>query len=366
MPESESDEGSSKSTSPDSQPRPRARTSISENSALTVFTNGHHKPAQKHNIAHRKQGHPYVVPRHPLHGSNASANRSVDNLLHLNNVDALHSDSHIKDSIVSAQQEKQRQVKSEHASPTIASNNLEQLNTQLPPLDISNFDFNDYNAPLSADPFGYLNDFDQTAQFGIVPNTYTDWSLYPGLDFNNNGNHEANSNFAISNYSLAPSFSGFDYTNMEAQPALTTTSTSGDLSEVEDNLYIGGPTRPQQIQKYGSDYNSEMGEDFFRFTMAQNYGNMAAQNPNQNPPLQPTSNTGSTIDFDQLLKDEQNHSFGFNTGIPVTYTEPEKQYIPQTFDAFSIPVDETESSWYWNQPVDQRESNSVPHDPTWL
>lgn len=280
-------------------------------------------------------------------------------------MDTLHNDSHIKDSIVSAQQE-QRRVKSEHASPTIPTTTLEQLNTQLPPLDINNFDFNDYNAPLSADPFGYLNDFEQP-QFsaGIVPSTYTDWSLYDGLHFNNNGN-QTNSNFAISNYSQAPSFSGFDFSSMEAQPALTTTSTSGDLSEVEDPLYIGGPTRPQQIQKYGSDYNSDMGEDFFRFTMAQNYANMAQSQNNQNPPLHTASNNHSGIDLDQLLKDES-QAYAFNTGLPVTYAEPDK-YIPQTFEAFSIPVDEpTESAWFNFMPQhDQTGSDRVPHDNTWL
>ncbi len=350
VPESESDEGS-KSTSSSSS-RPRAQTHQSENSALTVLTNGHHKPAHKHNLAHRKQGHPYVVPRHPLHGVSASgvANRSVDNLAQLSSVDALHNGSQIKDSIVSAQQE-QRQVRSEHASPLLPNSNLEQLHTQLPPLDIDAFDF---NAPLSADPYNFfpeLRDMDQSIFSAGFAATPIDWSHYPGLDFNNDNNH-TNSNFAISNYSQAPSFSRFDYNNMEPQPALTTTSTSGDVSEVEDGLYLGNPS----YQKYGSDYSD--------WNMSQNY----------TPPMsQPLGHGGSGIDLDELLRAEsESQNFVFNTALPVTYGEPEK-HNPQTYDnansGFTIPVDEAESGWYdWgNQPDLSRQNGSgVPLENPWL
>lgn len=233
---------------------------------------------------------------------------------------------------------------------------MEHLNTQLPPLDINNFDF---NAPLSAESYGFFPELDQPL-FSANP---IDWSHYHGLDFNNNSN-EANSNFAISNYSQAPSFSGFDFSSMGGpQPALTATSTSGEQSEVEDALWMGGPTRPQQIQKYGSDYNSDMGEDFFRFTMAQNYSNMSQT---QNRPLHSGSNTHSGIDLDQLLKDES-QTYAFNTGIPITYAEPEK-YIPETYAAYAIPADEPlESSWYGFMPQnDHTGSDRIPHDNTWL
>jgi hypothetical protein len=139
VPESDSDEAALPSISSDRR-RPRALTVQSENS-LTTFVNGHHKPVHKHNTMAHKCGLPYVVPRSTtFQGSSPGglANRSVDNLPHTNTVDALHSDSLIKDSIVSAQQE-QRMVKSEHGSPITISpiSNLDQWNN-LPPLDISN------------------------------------------------------------------------------------------------------------------------------------------------------------------------------------------------------------------------------------
>ena len=127
VPESDSDETSSSSTPSNDKRRPRALTAQSEG-GLTIFTNGHHKPVHKHNNMAHKCGLPYVVPRaHSIHGPSPSglANRSVDNLPHTNTIDALHSESHIKDSMVSAQQE-QRRVKSEHGSPVLSPETIAQ------------------------------------------------------------------------------------------------------------------------------------------------------------------------------------------------------------------------------------------------
>ena len=219
--ESDSDEPASISV----RRRPRALTAQSE-SGPTIFTNGHHKPSHKHNTMAHKCGLPYVVPR-AAHGSSPTslANRSVDSLPHTSTIDALHSESLIKDSMVSAQQE-QRMVKSEHGSPAQCPNtNVEQLNGLLPPLDLSNM--TDYNFMQNFDGLSGVQDQEQPLFSAGLSAASIDWSHYDGLGFNSNGD-----DFAPSSYSQAPSFTGFDFTNVD-QPALTTTSTSGEISEVE-------------------------------------------------------------------------------------------------------------------------------------
>jgi len=341
VPESESDEGSL--STPSETRRPRAHTVQSDACGLTVFANGHHKPAHKHtHLAHKKCGLPYVVPRHSIHGADASglANRSVDNLPHLSNIEALHSESHIKDSIVSAQQE-QRKVKSEHGSPvTSPSSNLEQLNSQLQPLDLSGLEsYPDFGFQLSLDSYGLLQDLDQPIFSAGLSATSIDWSHYDGLDFNND-------NLATSNFSQAPSFTGFDFSSME-QPALTTTSTSGEISEVEDGLYMDlGRSRLAEAQKYGSDYNSEIGDDLYRLSTASSYTGL--------PQVQMlASNNVSSLDLDELLKNASpsyvgnfNSNSNSNQGPPITF---EEKFLPQPAfdDRFLIPADDDDDTTDW-------------------
>lgn len=330
MPESESDEGSS--STPSEPRRPRAHTLQSEGGGLTVLSNGHHKPANRH--THKKCGLPYVVPRHSIHGAGASglANRSVDSLPHLSNVEALHSESHIKDSIVSAQQE-HRRVKSEHGSPiTGPSSTFDQLNSQLSPLDLSSLEGSpNFGFPVQFDSYGLLQDVDQPIFSAALSATSIDWSHYDGLDFNND-------NFTTPNFSQTPSFTGFDFSSID-QPALTTTSTSGEISEVEDALYMDlGRSHLGSVPKYGSDYNSEIGEDLYRLSTASSY---AA--PPQVQIL--SSNDASSLDLDELLK---NASSSYDSTFAshqeqLSLTFEEKFAPPLVLeDGFLIPADDDE------------------------
>lgn len=313
VPESDSDEASSSSAQTNEKRRPRALTAQSETS-LTIFTNGHHKPVHKHNNMAHKCGLPYVVPRaHSIHGPSPSgmANRSVDNLPHTSTIDALHSDSHIKDSMVSAQQE-QRMVKSEHGSPLLSPiSNLDQLNCQLPPLDMSSIP-GDYNFMQNIDSgFSAIPDHEQPMfSAGLPSSASIDWSHYDGLDFNNE-------NFAASSYSQAPSFTGFDFSSID-QPALTTTSTSGEISEVEDFVPLNDSnpgSRPSLLnQQYGSDYNSDFGGDIdgYRLSTASSYIGM--------PQAQMlASNNLDALDMDSFLKGTAtSNGYNANHGLPIS------------------------------------------------
>jgi len=356
VPESDSDEASSTSLPSNDIRRPRALTAQSEGGSLTVFTNGHHKPVHKHNNMAHKCGMPYVVPRaHSIHGPSPSglANRSVDNLPHTSTIEALHSDSHIKDSMVSAQQE-QRMVKSEHGSPLVSpASNLDQLNGLLPPLDLSSLP-GDYNFLQNVD-YSNLPDQDQPLFSAGLSSTSIDWSHYDGLDFNNE-------NFAASSYSQAPSFNGFDFSSVD-QPALTTTSTSGEISEVEDFGPVGESAAPRPSllnAQYGSDFDtSDFGGDVdgYRLSTASSYIGL--------PQAQMLiDNNVEATDMESFLKSIPTNGYSTTNGLPASnYSEHGKTTQAQ-FDENSVfpPLsaeEETEAFW-----MSDFASNNIAINPT--
>lgn len=344
VPESDSDEASSSSNASNNEKRrPRALTAQSE-TGLTIFTNGHHKPVHKHNNMAHKCGLPYVVPRaHSIHGTSPAglANRSVDNLPHTSTIDALHSESHIKDSMVSAKQE-QRMVKSEHGSPLFSPvSNLDQLNGQLPPLDLSSIP-TDYYSMQTIDGFSSMPDPEQPMFSAGLSSTSIDWSHYDGLDFNSD-------NLGNSSYSQAPSFTGYDFSSID-QSALTTTSTSGEISEVEDFVSLNDKSgsRPTLLtQQYGSDFDaSEFGGDLdgYRLSTASSYIGMT-----QAQML--ASNNLDTLDMDSFLKGATTSS-AFpvsNHGLPLSnYGEESKLGQGSSFDEgtnYQLLDDESDSFW---------------------
>lgn len=362
MPESDSDEASSASATANEK-RPRALTAQSE-TGLTVFANGHHKPAHKHNNMASKCGLPYVVPRaHTIHGQ-SHANRSVDNLPHTNTIDALHSESHIKDSMMSAQQE-QRMAKSEHGSPVMnPASNLDLLNGQLPPLDLSSLP-TDYNFLQFMDSNSAIPDMEQPMFSAGLSSASIDWSHYDGLDFNN----FSTDNFAPSNYSQAPSFTGFDFASLE-QPSLTTTSTSGEMSEVEDFIpYSENASRPNLMNnQYGSDYNSDFVDevDTYRLSTASSYIGM--------PQVQMlASNNLDTLDIDAYLKATQptNSSYPSHHGLPASWDDGKMAQTPSPYtDNYQGLTAEDENDVFWMNPyashgVANGGHSDLPEDNVW-
>lgn len=344
VPESDSDEASSTSVPATGPRRPRALTAQSENN-LTIFTNGHHKPVHKHNTMAHKCGLPYVVPRaHSIHGSSPAglANRSVDNLPHTSTIDALHSESQIKDSMVSAQQE-QRMVKSEQASPLLSpASNLEQLNGLLPPLDLSNIS-GEYNFMQNIDEFPGF-DTEQPMFSAGLSAASIDWSHYDGLEFNND-------DFGDSSYSQAPSFNGFDFSSID-QPALTTTSTSGEISEVEDFGNVAdNAVNPFNNQQYGSDLdNSDFGGDIegYRLSTASSYIGIPQSQMMAN-------NSVDALDMEPFMKAPNNRFIpGISTsndGLPITYRNEGKNAQVSPFEEetnFQLLPNEDEDTFWMN------------------
>ncbi|KAL5001885.1 hypothetical protein BDV10DRAFT_158949 [Aspergillus recurvatus] len=125
---------------PSDQPRKPQLMSTKSESTLTVFRDGHHKPAHKHNDMAHKCGLPYTIPRsHTIHSAPETARRSVDHL-------PLSQPSFMGESIPNASQEQprtsiygfHRRVKSEHGSPenvpVVPSGDVP---TSVPPLNLS-------------------------------------------------------------------------------------------------------------------------------------------------------------------------------------------------------------------------------------
>ncbi|KAL2119830.1 hypothetical protein VTJ04DRAFT_6791 [Mycothermus thermophilus] len=230
VPESDSDEAAatrSRSSKSSSRSRRRANTTSSDAALLSFDANGHHKPTYKHQKASHKVG-PYQLNRaHSMTSATAALrNRSMDDLYGATG----NSDSAANGaSGTSADGRADRRVKSEAASPALEGSSFAQLNSQLPPLDLSGIKYPTY-IPNSADFFGSLSDYEQP-MFSAGLSASVDWSNYEGL-----GLAGKTADFAPSNYSQPQSFGGFDFAGSENLPGMTTTSTSGEVSEAEDFL----------------------------------------------------------------------------------------------------------------------------------
>lgn len=263
-------------------------------------------------------------------------------------------------------------VKSEHGSPAqCPTTNLEQLNGLLPPLDISSIP-SDYNFMQTMDGFTSVPDQEQPLFSAGLSVASIDWSHYDGLGFNNNGD-----NFAPSSYSQAPSFTGFEFPGMD-QPALTTTSTSGEISEVEDfgSLNEIGAPRPSLLStQYGSDFDtSEFGGevDPYRLSTTSSFMGM--------PQTQMLArNDVENLDLDAFLEgvasSSERGAFA-NNWVPTNpfLEDPKPVQAPSNFDdnvPFPLVSAEEENNAFWStdfQASDMsinRSQNGMPEDNIW-
>ncbi|KAL7924904.1 hypothetical protein ACQKWADRAFT_286303 [Trichoderma austrokoningii] len=229
VPESDS-EGEIKATLP---PRPvprrrRANTIHSSDMGMTFDQHGHHKPAKHHNRASQKCG-PYQLNRVNSAASAGSLGASTDSLLYQHG-----GDGHAAVQHSSFLSREQRQVKSEAASPLLSASSFTQLNSNLPPLDLSGI--SNYATYVSAAAPAF-DLFSSGLPDGDAP--ILSASLAHSVDWSHYDLSEANGDtFTPSSYSQAGTqFTGhFDFgSGSENLPTLAgTTSTSGDVSEVED------------------------------------------------------------------------------------------------------------------------------------
>jgi hypothetical protein len=220
--------------------------------SMTVFANGHHKPVHRNNHMGHECGMPYKIPRpHSIHGSSSLARDSSDSLpLLLSGGDTGHqqqlqqqqqTSSYLLDSM--AQHQDERLVRSEHGSPGLRPK--VELLGQLPQLD---FSYTPLNTDIAASPLP--TDYSQTYGNATAFDSYfsgaeeqqpvsaalsmpaVDWTAFDlPLD---GGNYSAT-------YSQAPSYASFDQPPT-SHPGLTTTSSSGEVSEAEELMNVQSPS----------------------------------------------------------------------------------------------------------------------------
>lgn len=274
--------------------KPRLTATRSE-STLTVFTNGHHKPPHKHNDMAHKCGAPYKIPRsHTVHGHSEIAQRSTDSLpLPMRSSVGQELSPH-HDSITSAPQTVRR-AKSEHGSPDAKSiSNLEEINTQIPPLDSS---YSPYDASSPALlPFGYTDRIPENyyASQDIEPPLNSAGLSAPSVDWSTFDIYDQGA------FSTAcrqpPSYASLDHSNL-GHPGLTTSS-SGEISEVEDYLPLPDPTpNSQDANELGSVGDSSE-PDAYRLSSASSYMGMP-----QTAML--ASSNLESLDIDDFLKNAE-------------------------------------------------------------
>ena len=241
VPESDSDaeaSGKTKTSSPKGVIRRRRANTTHSDGVLSFDENGHHKPSYKHAKTSQKCG-PYQMSR----VNSVPTSASMSNLR--------------RESRGGTAARDPRQVRSETSSPPLSdsSSSLGQLGNGLT-LDLSGIEYPAY-VPNGFDLYSTVSEQDQGLFSAGLSATSVDWSHYD-LDFSASRTAE---NFAPSSYSQTQSYGGYEFNGSEQAPTLTTT-TSGDVSEVEEFMGAGlddfdaggafGPGRPGRFDLSGA------------------------------------------------------------------------------------------------------------------
>jgi hypothetical protein len=224
---------------------------------LNFDENGHHKPTHKSRLS-QKCG-PYQLNRvNSMHSASSSlgnrtGNRSLDNLF---GKQAAESRSRQAASSRQPSSREPRRVKSETASPLMGTSpTFQQLNGQLPPLDLSGIEYPQYVANGTFDLFGgsgFSSENDGPMYSAGLSAASVDWSHYDLGD-------AKGGDFAPSSYSQAgtQTFSIFNFDPEQAPTLAGTTSTSGEVSEVDENFIPGDhdfdtfPSRNTDFMRHG-------------------------------------------------------------------------------------------------------------------
>ena len=301
--------------------KPRLLKADSDN-ALTVFTNGHHKPVHKHNDSAHKCGMPYKIPiPHSVPGNNA-ARRSTDSLPLIRKKEEAHSQLH--DSISSAQQEVRR-VRSEHGSPERSAARYRDSNGDLPPLDLSYAGYGNvqgqYLEGYSQSPRGFENYYSTSSE--ELPALSAGMNM-PGVDWSA---VDLPLDAAYSgSYSQPPSYGSHEQSTLGQQGP--NTSSSGDPSEVDD--YISHNPHSQSLQP------EQASTDKLKYD---SMDSSSAESLSYNPMSSPSNVSASSTYVNQAvlspnnLKDSDMKFIG-TTASPTEFEEP-TAVMPLRTEAFA-------------------------------
>lgn len=175
VPESDS-EGESQATSAAGRPRPPARrrraNTVHSDGVLTFDQNGHHKPAHRNNRVAQKCG-PYQLNR--VNSAHSTGSLATDTMMQKSTRDPPASRARASST------REPRRVKSETASPLMSSApSFQNLNSNLPPLDLSSIEYPPYMANSTFDLFGsgFNSETDAPMYSAGLSAASVDWSHY--------------------------------------------------------------------------------------------------------------------------------------------------------------------------------------------
>ncbi|KAL4804531.1 hypothetical protein BDV18DRAFT_143361 [Aspergillus unguis] len=389
------------------QPRKPQLMSTKSESTLTVFRDGHHKPAHKHNDMAHKCGLPYTIPRsHTIHAAPDTARRSVDHL-------PLAQSSFMGEAIAHQPRERpgsiygfHRRVKSEHGSP---ENNPVvppgDDSTSVPPLDLSSLfshsqpmeDLNASAAPATIPmsmPKTSLEPIETNGlPFSLPFSTFPTSNASPvsALPFQDSCQPEpfftspendlafcsAGLNVAPVDWSSVPlssampttstqppSYASFDYNPMG--PGMPAPSSSGDVSELEDFAPLPhlGHNDHHDLTSVsdGSDvdhYRISSASSFISLPQAQMLASNNLESISVDDFLQQPANEPTTLLDQQLQVSMGMEPKGLPNGV---YSMPETQAFDKSMISpeTTMPMTTTATEPFW--PAALFDPSSVPLD----
>ncbi|KAJ5287426.1 hypothetical protein N7478_003112 [Penicillium angulare] len=371
-------------------PRKPQLTTTKSESMLTVFRDGHHKPAHKHNDMAHKCGLPYTIPRsHTIHHPSDIPRRSVD---HLPLTSAFVQEPLPLSMEPVSQSQQTSQNGSPHSVPTTGSEDdistasldqsfldkfaapsfpppaakdkktdgssnptsapatmdkfpLEQIITSVPPVDVSSFASfpnTSSNSPITCmafqdnyhDQYFTSPDSEMPLGSGGLGAPSVDWSSFPLY-----------SDAPAATSTQAPSYASFDYNFPSGLPP---PSSSGDISEVDEF----GP-----LPGLGHNGNNDM-HDLHSVSEASDMDHLRASSASSLVGLPQaqllSSNDLASMNIDDFLKSANESTAALEHQLQASMGIESKSLTTQ--DAYSMPAQDSIPIW----PASLFDSDSTP------
>ncbi|TQS33891.1 hypothetical protein Golomagni_05750 [Golovinomyces magnicellulatus] len=309
-----------------------------ENS-LTIFTNGYHKPAQKHNNTAQKYGSPYPAPRSQSYRSLSSSRNFTQNSDYPAYPIKIDSDSVIKEPSTRTQLEHSLPESNQTSPVSSPSSSLDLLGGQHSTLSI--FMPGELNWPQSLEDLPSAPDAESSI-FSVGLNSASiKWSPYDGPAFNEG--------FPAPSFRQTSSYAGFEHGILE-QPPLTSTPTSGELSEVDEFAQLSDRNNGKSgvhNSCYGSDQEtSDYSGDL------DNYRISSAASLITPPQTHPPTNNGHLDELESFLKYSNNlnnlsHALPISTDDGKKTNQGSSPFHENNFGFFTA-EDESETLWINN------------------
>ncbi|KAL1306099.1 hypothetical protein AAFC00_004217 [Neodothiora populina] len=352
------------STIPKSKPRLTTRSSEGH---LAMYSNGHHKPAHRHNNAAHESGAPYKLPRsHTAHSGQNISRRSVDSLASLRAKSSMTwQPLSLTAAAVQPTPVEPVKIQSKQSSPTLDQSMSHQSPFDINmPIESSSYMSSEASTSVASNSTMYQEFGFPSAQSGMsIATSSTDPSAFslPGsvptsaMDFDNT---------KTTDFWASMDWNRLDPGSLDAQPALTNAS-SGTISEIDDlprvddlsgfdAQYSMDSQAPLTGFDYGNDFaadNNAFGATFDTNTSSPNRWSMPVFSSQENTMMVlPTESSNSST------KDMSLHDFGVSQ--PLFQTQPMMSNVGESVHSQS-PLEQSPPNMF------QQDKTSGIHSYNW-